>query len=70
VKWKAALGSGPVIFAPADSVKPPAVIQPPSPTPPDKPKPDPAPQVTPATPARSTLTKLVAAIFAAFFKRS
>src|SRR3954454_17596550 len=36
-KWKAALGSGPVIFAPADSAKPPAVILPPSPTP-DLPK--------------------------------
>src|SRR4051812_37093312 len=68
-RWKAALGSGPAIFAPADSARPPAAILPPSPTP-GVPKPDPVPQVTPATAAQSTLTKFVAAIFAALFKRS
>jgi putative chitinase len=50
-KWKAALGTGPVIFAPASTARAPTVILPPGPTPPDVPRP--VPQVTkpPATTA-------------------
>jgi putative chitinase len=62
-KWKAALGTGPVSFAPAatpaPATKPPAVILPstPAPLPPDVPRPDPVPPVTPAKPPISTGTK-------------
>lgn len=68
-KWKAALGTGPVIFAPASPAKPSAVILPsaPSPLPPDAPRPDPVPQVTPAT--QSALAKFIAAIIAAFRRK-
>src|SRR5436305_214800 len=66
-RWKAALGTGPVIFAPAGAAKSPAVILPPSPTPPDVPRPDPVPQVTSA--ARSTLAKFIAALFAVFRRK-
>jgi putative chitinase len=69
-KWKTALGSSPVIFAPPGSAKQPTITVPPSQTPPEPAKVDPAPRVRPAAPVQPTLTKLVAAMFAALFKRS
>jgi putative chitinase len=70
-KWKAVLGSGPVILAPAPPAKSPPVILPPGPMPAGVPRHDPAPQVLPA-PAPTALGKLVAAIVAtvtAVFRR-
>jgi putative chitinase len=75
-KWKAALGTGPVIFAPASTAKAPAGL---APAPQSTPKPvqstpsaaarsDPVPQVTPA-PAQSALAKFIAAIIAAFRRK-
>jgi putative chitinase len=63
-KWKAALGSGPVIFAPAPPAKSPAAILTPGPIAAGVPRHDPTPQVTPAR-APTALGKLIAAIVAA-----
>jgi putative chitinase len=62
-KWKAALGTGPVMGTP----RAPTVILPtsPVPPPPDVPRRDPVPQVTPA-PAQSAFAKFIAAMIAAF----
>jgi putative chitinase len=62
-KWKAALGSGPVTFAPTGTAKAPTAILPLGPTPPDVPpraatRPDPVPQVTLAKPATPTAAKV------------
>jgi putative chitinase len=65
-KWKEALGSGPVGFAPAGPATAPAVLVPPGPTPPAVPRRDPAPQVTPAPTA---LGRFLAALVAAFRRK-
>lgn len=68
-RWKAALGTGPIILAPASPAKAPAVILPstPNPLPPDVPRPDPVPQVTPAT--QPALAKFIAALATAFRRK-
>ncbi|MEA2888697.1 MAG: putative chitinase [Bradyrhizobium sp.] len=64
-KWKAALGSGPVVFAPAGSAK---VILPPGPMSPAAARRDPFPHVTPAA-TPTALGKFLAALVAAFRRR-
>jgi putative chitinase len=64
-KWKAALGSGPVVFAPAGPAK---IILPSGPTSPAAARRDPPPHVTPA-PAPTALGKFLAALVAAFRRR-
>jgi putative chitinase len=67
-KWKAAFGSGPVVFAPAGPAKAPTVIVPPGPTPHAVPRRDPVPHVTPA-PAPTVLGRFLAALVAAFRRK-
>ena len=64
-KWKAALGSGPVVFAPAGPAK---VVPPPGPTSSAAARRDPSPHVTPA-PTPTALGKFLAALVAAFRRR-
>jgi putative chitinase len=64
-KWKAALGSGPVVFVPAGPAK---VILPPGPTSPAAARRDPFPHVTPA-PTATALGNFLAALVAAFRRR-
>jgi putative chitinase len=64
-KWKAALGSAPVVFAPAGPAK---VILPPAPSSPAAARRDPLPHVAPA-PTPMALGKFLAALVAAFRRR-